>query len=230
MINPINSIIDFHAHILPRADHGSSSVDISIFQLNSAKKSGVQKIIATPHFYPNEHFIDSFLRKRNKSYEALLPYLTDELPEVKVGAEVLLCANIDKLPGIEKLCVYGTNVLLIELPFTGYSDEHFEAVYNLIKNGFQIVLAHADRYPPSDIDKLLTLDLSLQINADSLTRIIKNKKIYQWIETGRVCALGSDIHGKDNKAYKRLISAAKKTENYLDQINFRSQMIWENSK
>ena len=48
-------IVDFHAHVLPCADHGSSSVSTSLSQLSYAKGAGVKRIIATPHFYPHKH-------------------------------------------------------------------------------------------------------------------------------------------------------------------------------
>ena len=39
--------IDFHAHIIPHADHGSSSVESAIKQLEEAKKAEVDYIVAT---------------------------------------------------------------------------------------------------------------------------------------------------------------------------------------
>lgn len=46
----IDLSLDYHAHILPGCDHGSSSVDMSLKQINMAKEAGVQTICATPHF------------------------------------------------------------------------------------------------------------------------------------------------------------------------------------
>ena len=57
-------IVDFHSHILPEADHGSSSVEESLEQLNLALKRCVTRIVATPHFYPNHDSPERFLRRR----------------------------------------------------------------------------------------------------------------------------------------------------------------------
>ena len=57
--------IDFHAHVLPHADHGSTSVESSIKQIEEAKKAEVDFIVATPHFYPNKHNLYSFLISYN---------------------------------------------------------------------------------------------------------------------------------------------------------------------
>ena len=40
---------DFHAHILPGADHGSDGMETSLTQLALAEAAGVDTIIATPH-------------------------------------------------------------------------------------------------------------------------------------------------------------------------------------
>ena len=43
--------IDFHAHILPRCDHGSDGWETSRQQLKLAREAGVEVICATSHFY-----------------------------------------------------------------------------------------------------------------------------------------------------------------------------------
>ncbi|MEE3459824.1 MAG: CpsB/CapC family capsule biosynthesis tyrosine phosphatase, partial [Candidatus Faecousia sp.] len=42
-------MIDFHAHILPGADHGSDGLETSLRQLALAEEAGVDTIVATPH-------------------------------------------------------------------------------------------------------------------------------------------------------------------------------------
>ena len=64
-------LVDFHSHILPGADHGSDSIDTTLFQLNSAMACGIDRIIATPHFYPNIHTVEDFLSRRNSSYDCI---------------------------------------------------------------------------------------------------------------------------------------------------------------
>ena len=113
-------VVDFHAHILPGADHGSDSIETSIKQLKLAAGEGVTRIIATPHFYPHRHTLDKFLEKRAACAKVLLDACDGTLPEVKLGAEVLLCPGLDKIQGLEKLCLSGTKYLLLELPFSDF--------------------------------------------------------------------------------------------------------------
>ena len=201
-------IVDFHAHVLPCADHGSSSVSTSIRQLKYAKEYGVSRIIATPHFYPHRHTLDKFLKRRSDSYEALLEEMPSDAPKIKLGAEVLLCEGFEKFSGIEELCISGTKTLLLELPFSDFRSSYLDTVQELIRGGFDIVLAHVDRYPQENIERMLDVGVSkFQINAKSLVGLFKKKHLFEWIDQGLVVAIGSDIHDEDKKAYKNFKKA-----------------------
>ena len=139
----------------------------------------------------------------------LKPYLTNV--SIKLGAEVLLYPGLENMAGLDKLFVYGTRALLLELPFTSLSDEHFESVEALIKQGITVILAHPDRYSVQIIDRMILLGAKLQLNASSMYGFKKNKKAYlRWVKSGDVVAFGSDIHGRDKKSYKRLALCFKK--------------------
>ena len=220
------NIVDFHSHILPQADHGSDSVETSLYQLNCARQLGISKIIATPHFYPHQHNVDDFIKRRDDAYMKLKPFLDDV--KIKLGAEVLLYPGLENMQGIERLFVYHTKTLLLELPYSKLSDEHFRSVEVMIKQGINLVLAHPDRYSVEIIDKMVALGAKLQLNAASLVGFSKNKKTYfKWITSGAVVALGSDIHGKDKKAYKKLSKCYKILKNDAEIIIKESNSIWK---
>ena len=63
--------IDFHAHVLPGADHGSANLDTSLKQLALAKQAGIDHVIATPHFYPRHDAPERFLKRRAEAEAAL---------------------------------------------------------------------------------------------------------------------------------------------------------------
>ena len=222
----VNDIIDFHAHVLPGADHGSDSLATSIAQLTLASRAGVKRIIATPHFYPHRHTLDTFLERRETSYKKLCNAGAMEIAEVRVGAEVLVCENIEALEGIEKLCIQGTRTLLLELPFLSFSESYCNTVDTLVSRGFDIVLAHADRYSKEDIDALINVGAKIQLNADSISGFFKRKHLYNWAEKGYVVALGSDIHNADASAYKKFVKAKNKFSPYIDDIKKASDAIW----
>ena len=225
VMNKSEGFVDFHAHILPRADHGSGSVETSVFQLNSAKSAGVFRVIATPHFYPHRHLLEDFLERRATAYETLKPHIPEGM-NVKIGAEVLICPGIQNIPNIESLFIEGTRSLLLELPFDRYEDYFPEAVRKMREKGIDVIIAHADRYSKKVVDKMLEAGARLQLNATSLDRFFKKKSLYKWINNGDVIALGSDIHGKDEKAYKSFTRAFSKVKNKADYIKIESDKIF----
>jgi protein-tyrosine phosphatase len=206
----MTDIIDFHAHILPRADHGSSSVDTSLCQISFARQSGVDCIVATPHFYPAEQAVEAFLERRESAYMRLKNAIPSDAPRIVQGAEVLICDSIEKLPRIKDLCVEGTNVLLLELPFTDFDMRYKASVHELIRQGIAVVIAHADRYDKRNIELLISEGAKIQLNANSLTGLFVKKHLYGWIDAGFVVALGSDIHNINKKAYKGFSAAMKR--------------------
>ena len=220
-------IVDFHSHILPGADHGSTCLETSVAQLSLARDAGVTRIIATPHFYPHRHTLDTFLERRKLAFENLRDAGALDICDVRVGAEVLICENIELLEGIEELCIEGTRTLLLELPFLSFSESYCNTVEALILQGYEIVLAHADRYPKENIERLLSCGAKIQLNADSIATLFKKKHLYNWAENGHVVAIGSDIHNADGSAYKKFVRAQNKFLPYLDNIKKASDAIWD---
>lgn len=220
-------ICDFHTHLLPRADHGSSSVETSICQLNLAEDCGVSRIVATPHFYPHREKLSSFLAKRKKSYTSLLPHIPSAI-DVRLGAEVLFCGNIENIPEVEQLCISGSSTMLIELPFAEFDTNELSSLGALYDRGINIVIAHAERYSADIIDECLDYGASLQINASSISHGLSgDKRIIEWLDRGVVSALGTDIHGRDKSAYKNFRKAIKKIDRYIEGIKERSDIMWQ---
>ena len=221
-------IIDFHAHIIPGADHGSSSVAVTEIQLSSATEQGISRIIATPHFYPHRENVDRFIERRNACYEHLTKNLNrgDISTQIKLGAEVLICDNIEEMPMLDQLCICGTKALLIELPFSDFFDSYVYSVKSLIAQGFTVILAHADRYEPANIDRLVNAGAKIQLNADAISGLFVPKHIRKWLQNDVVYAIGSDIHGEDKKAHVRFNRAIKKLGDHIQSIKQKSDLFW----
>lgn len=215
------NLLDFHAHILPTADHGSSSLEQSLRQLDIARKHGVSRIVATPHFYPDRHSLEQFLTRRSASWSMLSTAREVGAPLVALGAEILICDGIERLDGLEKLCIEGTNILLLELPFSLFKLGYRDSVYRLIKSGFNVVLAHIDRYDPADIELFLECGAKAQLNAFALSGLTVPSYIKDWARSGAVIALGSDIHSDDKRAYR----AFKKAKSRLEKLGALDYII-----
>lgn len=187
--------LDYHAHILPGCDHGSDGLATSLKQVEMAVSAGVKTICAMPHFYPHKESVESFLRRREKTARLLLHELPENAPLIQLGAEVLICDGMERLDGLNRLCREGTNELLLEMPFYAWPESIWDTLYFLCDLAdIQIVLAHAERYPAENIEKLICESVPLQLNAECLTKPLKRKRYLEWIENGYVKYLGSDIH------------------------------------
>lgn len=221
----IDGKIDFHAHILPRMDHGCSSSRECCEQLSLAKNAGVGAIVATSHFYPHEIGIDEFIENRAGSLNRLYEVYTDEKPEIIPAAEVLFCANMQNMDGLEKLAIGNTGYILLEMPFGDWKSgwyEDLDEIYDRL-NG-KVILAHVDRYDSEAIDCLLKRGFLAQVNASAFAMFKNTKKINQWIDSGSIVALGSDIHGT-KIGYKEYLHAAKKLGERFDVLMSRSAAV-----
>lgn len=191
----IELTLDYHAHILPGCDHGSDSVETSRKQLAMAAAAGVRTVCATPHFYPHKESIPSFLQRREASARLLRENLTADALQLQLGAEVLICDGMERLDGLSRLCRGETNELLLEMPFYQWSESIWDTLYALCeRRDIEIVLAHAERYPPEAIEQLIRDNVALQLNSECLTRPLHRKRYLTWIKNGSVKYLGSDIH------------------------------------
>lgn len=191
----IDLTLDYHAHVLPGCDHGSDSVETSRKQLAMAAAARVRTVCATPHFYPHKESIPSFLQRREASARLLRENLTADAPQLQLGAEVLICDGMERLEGLSRLCREGTNELLLEMPFYAWQDSIWQTLGRLCRRrDIQIVIAHADRYPKENVERLIRGGVPLQLNAESLTKPLRRRQYLAWIENGNVKYLGSDIH------------------------------------
>lgn len=210
--------VDFHSHILPGVDDGAKSVDESIDMLLLEKEQGIDVVVATPHFYTENNTVEKFLADRQQAYQNLMDAASAralQLPQILLGAEVYLSVDTLGLADIERLCIGDTRTILLEMPFTQWGSWVYDGVYRLLAGkGLKPVIAHLERYSFLKfemIEKLLRMDLSVQLNAEAFV-LRENKKITaRLMKDGYVDVIGSDAH---NMAVRKssLDTAIKKIE------------------
>jgi len=211
--------IDFHAHILPGADHGCENVAVSIRQIAAARSADIDVIVGSAHFYPYKETVSRFLDRRERSERLLRQHLTGaERPLILAGAEVYACEGMERMEQLDRLCIANTNVLLLEMPFSGWSSGLIESVLQIENRcGLKVVLAHVERYEHHPVQALLDAGLLAQVNVCSLRGWLRRKKLMPWIDSGFVAALGSDIHG-EGKEYRCFKKASGYLGPYYDRI------------
>lgn len=190
-------MVDFHSHILPGVDDGSRSVEESSEMLRCSAAQGITTIAATPHFYANEDTPEHFLERRRNAAEKVAAAWEHDFPELRLGAEVYYYAGIRATDELYKLCLEGTDLLLLEMPFHTWSRQMVGEVVQL-NQGLQVVLAHVDRYlkeqPLDTWERLLDAGVLFQANADSFLNWRKRRKILRMAQNGWITFLGSDCH------------------------------------
>lgn len=229
------SLIDFHSHILPCLDDGSQSVRQSMEMLDTSRKNGVTKIVATPHFYPNANEIDRFLKERDKSAEKLKPYLPNDI-KVYVGAEVGYFRGIGYSTEIKKLCISGTDFIVIEMPFEPWSESVVNDVVDIkVRQGLIPIIAHVERYffmQNKETPKYLKENgLLFQCNVGFLINPKYKKLVNNYIEKGYVDLIGSDCHNTSDRKpdYSEKVSSVFKDKRIFEDVCGFSDYILQNA-
>ncbi len=210
-------MIDFHSHILPGVDHGSSGLKTSQKQLSLAEKYGITTILTTSHFYPYHESVDEFISRREKSFELLSQNNPTNIKLIR-GAEVMLTMDLCELENLEKLCVEGTKIMLVEMPDMINSTWIYDVLLRLRDRGISPVIAHLDRYPESVAAELLDMDFKIQVNVVAFRNFFKRRKMTELVKLKLVHVLGSDIHGANEEYYKNFIKAQTKLGVHFDRM------------
>lgn len=231
-------LIDMHTHILPGIDDGAASVEISIAMLRESWNQGVRTVLATPHCHlKKESDIQAFIKKRDESYNRLKSALEknhEELPEIRLGCEVRIDRDVSKFDGLEKLCIEGTNYILIEMPYQKWTQSLYDALYYMTLRKLRPIMAHIERFYDhvDEFDNLIDLELLYQINAESFL----NSKVLgimpYFFKNKMVQLIGSDMHNMELRPQK-LLKAYQKIEaiygfECVDYLIKNSNMILDN--
>lgn len=213
--------IDFHTHILPGIDDGSRNVEMSLRMLAAQREQQVDEIVATPHFYAQKDSVEEFLLRRQRSYEKLKTAMEENGFDQKLylAAEVYYFQGIGSAGMIPKLCVEGTQTLLLEMPFAQWDSAIYADVEKLVRHQkLKVVLAHIERYyefqKKKEIwDAVMELPLYRQMNAGVFLNWKKRHKAFQLAKEATTIILGSDCHNTDtrrtNLAAGRVVLAKK---------------------
>ena len=200
-------MIDWHSHVLPQMDDGSKSVDESIELLTMLSNQGINTVVATPHFYANDESVNEFLNRRKASYEKLSDALSSEMPRVLLGAEVSYYSGISHLEGLSSLCIEGTKLLLLEMPFAKWTEHTVREVIEIASRGdVTVVLAHIERYIDI-VGEAVFADLReygvlMQVNASFFIRFMTKRRALKLLASGAIQLIGSDTHNTTVRAPK----------------------------
>lgn len=196
-------LTEYHCHILPGIDDGSDRVETSLQMVEMMKAQGVERICATPHFYAHrEKSIDDYLQKRQAAFGQIQGQTA--VTDIHLGAEVAIEHGISELPGIEKLAITGTRIILLELPYRAYEKWMSEEIYNIAAEyKLKVMLAHVHRYLPyyskDEIETILSSKSILQINNEAFTSWKEKRLAKKVMAEHTHFAFGSDAHNTSSR-------------------------------
>ncbi|MBR5114783.1 MAG: capsular polysaccharide biosynthesis protein [Oscillospiraceae bacterium] len=197
-------MIDFHSHVLPGIDDGSDSVSTSLTMLEMWREQGIPRVCATPHFVAERTTPARFLQKRDEAFNELRAAAGDGGPELLLGAEVRFFDGISAADELPMLCLEGTQLLLIEMPFTRWTERMLGEITEICRRGLIPVAAHLERYlsfnPKKIIRRFMDMDILIQCNAEFFLERRTERKALALMREGRIHFLGSDAHNLTSRA------------------------------
>ncbi len=223
-------IVDMHAHILPSIDDGSSSIEMSNKMLDNMKQAGVDIVCATSHYYRWENDVKTFIDRRNNAYRQLINNRgKNSLPIILPASETAFFTDICKCNEIHELCIYGTNTLMLEMPFFSWTEQIVEEVESLVLDkNLKVVLVHPERFyifkgNDKYIERLLRLDIALQVNGDTFINRRTRKLGLQLISMCDYPLLGSDCHDLSTRPFNlmeaRRVIEKKLGKDFIEKID-----------
>ena len=125
--------IDFHTHILPQMDDGSTSLNMSLQMLQASTEQGVAAVVLTPHFYPTRDNPTHFLNKRDEKLAYLRSGCSETSPRIIAGAEVRYFEGLTAMTELPQMRIGNTASLLIEMPMCTWTDRMIRDIFSLSK-------------------------------------------------------------------------------------------------
>ena len=226
-------LTDYHSHLLPGMDDGAKDISVTKEMLTQYKHQGVERMIATPHFYPLRESAERFLRRREGAFAQLEKTNDDFL--ILPGAEIRIEKRLSEIGLMSELTLAGSQYVLLELPYAPFREWMITEIYQIMYNFNLIpVLAHVERYQKwytrDEMRRILTIqDSILQINYEALQTRSTAKLAMELVQKSFPVIFGSDAHNTDDRppnvedGYRLL--KAKLNENQWDTLMTRNREL-----
>ena len=193
----LNHFTDYHSHILPGVDDGIKTLEESLELLQLYEHEGVKKVVFTPHImdeYPKNEpeYLKRCFEEFQKVYQGSI--------ELHLGAEYMIDSKFEEHLQKGDLLTIKDNFVLIETSYVFEPSGFMAAIREAKEKGYQIVLAHPERYSYMNKEhhrQLRQLGVLYQLNIPSILgfygpKVQQNAR--ELLEHDSYQFLGSDIH------------------------------------
>lgn len=222
--------VDMHSHLLPGIDDGSEDSDQSLSMIQSLSDMGFKTIYTTPHsfkdLYPNT------LETLKESFQKIESIIPGDI-SFDYSSEYYLDDNFHQNFRNKTLRPLPGNRLLIEFSMLNVPMGLEQQFYDIQLEGYQIVLAHPERYQffqknSSLLQRLRDMDVEFQINALSLGGYYgenAKKAAEKLIKNGWIDFVGTDAHHDKHIQALRKIPDLSLYQLLLDQGNLKNSEL-----
>jgi len=242
-------VTDMHCHLLPLVDDGSKSLEESLDVLETMSQVGFKEVKLTPHFqsprFPNTE-PDILERYKNFCAEVEANSKDRTLPALcGISGEYRIDDGFDEHQALDNILTYHFSdpkrgsekgLLLIEFSLHQKRMGLDETIFQCQMNGYDIILAHPERYPYFDrhsemLEQFKEQGIFFQVNILSLDGFYgeaAQRKAFEFIEQGWVEFLGTDMHNVMYAQALRHASTNKKIIKLIEKTEFENKNLTEN--
>lgn len=195
--------VDMHSHLLPGIDDGAEDIETSLELIKGMAELGYKKLITTPHImwdiYKNTHevILEKLALVKNAVRNAGIDV------EIHAAAEYFLDEHVEELlQKKEPLLAISGNMVLTEFSMAFPSMNIKDILFKMQMQGYQPVIAHAERYTYLERNKNFYTELRdtgclFQLNLLSLNghygRSVTELAQYL-LKNGYYSLVGTDLH------------------------------------
>ena len=136
----IKDFIDIHSHILPGLDDGARDMAESLEIARCYERTGIKKVVATPHFLPGTAWAagKEIVKQSVRELQASLDRHNIDL-QVFPGMEIAFHRRLEERMRTDSFLPLGeSSYYLIEPSFHGEQDFFLESLKSLLKMGQKI--------------------------------------------------------------------------------------------
>ncbi len=221
---------DIHCHLLPGVDDGAKTMDDTKEMLRIAWDDGIRRILFTPHI--RRPWLKRPWSKVTDAFAAVKEYAAEKYPgiELYLGSEFDYSGTILREEPEQLHDLDGSGIILVEFkPYDTY-DRIREGIQQVQMAGYDVMLAHIERYDImlTDVDlarRISEQGVLIQVNADDIVKPMSFKMrgyMKKLIDKRLIDVVGSDAHDVKfrkpelSKAYE--IVKKRGGEEYADYI------------
>lgn len=214
----LDGFYDIHSHFLPGVDDGAPDSERSTKLLDRMKEMGVKGIYLTPHIISG-----AYDNRTEDDMRDVFSKLSYEGIDIRLAAEYFIDDHFPEHIAGNPLHM-GGNHILAEFSMQGYSLQGFDMLFDASLAGYEIIIAHPERYAflqRDGQDKVINLikQHKLQLNLLSLTGYHGSGAkacAERLIKANRYSFVGTDTHSnqyldmlQNTKVSEKLFNAVK---------------------